>query len=73
MALFFLGQLLFNIFFLDLLYFLEDLDIASYADNTAIYTVKKTTKKSKQKVCYKCIRDIITATFQMIQHQLYES
>ena len=49
MALFFLGQLLFNIYFLDLLYFLEDLDIASYADNTAIYTVKQKNKKKQTK------------------------
>ena len=33
--------LLFNIHSYDLLYFLEDLDIASYADDTAIYTVNK--------------------------------
>ena len=49
MALFFLGQLLFNIYFLDLLYFLEDLDIASYADNAAMYTVKKKPKKKQTK------------------------
>ena len=33
--------LLFNIHSYDLLYFLEDLDIASYADDTAIYTVSE--------------------------------
>ena len=34
-----LGPLLFNIHFCDLCYFLEDLDIARYADDTTIYTV----------------------------------
>ena len=36
-----LGPLLFNIHLCDLFYILEDLDIASYADNTTIYTVKE--------------------------------
>ena len=36
-----LGPLLFNIHLCGLLYFLEDLDIASYADYTTIYTVKE--------------------------------
>ena len=36
-----LGPLLFNIHLCDLFYFLEDLDIASYADDTTIYTVKE--------------------------------
>ena len=36
-----LGLLLFNIHLCDLFYFLEDLDIASYADDTTIYTVKE--------------------------------
>ena len=36
-----LGSLLFNIHLCDLFYFLEDLDIASYADYTTIYTVKE--------------------------------
>ena len=36
-----LGLLLFNIRVCDRFYFLEDLDIASYADNTTIYTVKE--------------------------------
>ena len=36
-----LGPLLFNIHLCDLFYFLEDLDIASYADDTIIYTVKE--------------------------------
>ena len=36
-----LGPLLFNIHLCDLLCFLEDLDIASYADDTTIYTVKE--------------------------------
>ena len=35
-----LGPLLFNINLGDLFYFLEDLDIARYADGTTIYTVK---------------------------------
>ena len=34
-----LGSLLFNIHLCDLFYILEDLDIASYADDTTIYTV----------------------------------
>ena len=36
-----LGPLLFNIHLCDLFYFLEDLDFASYADDTTIYTVKE--------------------------------
>ena len=36
-----LGSLLFNIHLCDLFYFLEDLDIASYADDTTIYTVNE--------------------------------
>ena len=36
-----LDPLLLNIHLSDLFYFLEDLDIASYADDTAIYTVKE--------------------------------
>ena len=36
-----LGPLLFNIHLCDLFYFLEDLDIASYVDDTTIYTVKE--------------------------------
>ena len=36
-----LGPLLFNIYLCDLFYFLEDLDIASYADDTTIYTVNE--------------------------------
>ena len=36
-----LSPLLFNIHLCDLFYFLEYLDIASYADNTIIYTVKE--------------------------------
>ena len=35
------GSLLFNIHLCDLFYFLEDLDIASYADDTTICTVKE--------------------------------
>ena len=35
-----LGPLLFNIYLDDLFYFLEDLDIASYADDITIFTVK---------------------------------
>ena len=41
-----LGPLLFNIHLCDLFYFLEDLDIASYADDTTIYTVSKKKKES---------------------------
>ena len=41
-----LGPLLFNIHLCDLFYFLEDLDIASYADDTTIYT--KSLKKTKR-------------------------
>ena len=36
-----LGPLLFNIHLCVLFYFLEDLDIASYADDTTIYTVNE--------------------------------
>ena len=36
-----LGPLLFSIYLCDLFYFLEDLDIASYADDTTIHTVKE--------------------------------
>ena len=43
-----LGLLLFNIHLYDLFYFLEDLDIASYADDTTIYSVN--TKKSQSLV-----------------------
>ena len=41
---FILGPLLFNIHLYDLFYFSEDLHIASYVDDTIIYTVNK--KKS---------------------------
>ena len=36
-----LGPLLFNIHLCDLFYFLEDFDIASYADDATIYTTEK--------------------------------
>ena len=36
-----LGPLLFNIHLCDLFYLLEDLDIASYANDTTIYTIKE--------------------------------
>ena len=36
-----LSPLLFNIHLCNLFYFLEDLDIASYADDTTIYTVNE--------------------------------
>ena len=36
-----LGPLLFNIHLCDLFYFLEDFDIASYEDDTTIYTTEK--------------------------------
>ena len=36
-----LGQLLFNIYLCDLSSFLEDIDIASYANETAIYILKE--------------------------------
>ena len=39
-----LGPLLFNIHLCDLLYFLEDLDSASYVDDTTIYTVNEKTE-----------------------------
>ena len=39
-----LGPLLFNIHLSDLFYFLEDLDIASYANDTTIYTAKDNKK-----------------------------
>ena len=37
----FLGPLLFNIHLWDLFYFLEEIDIANYADDTTVYTVKE--------------------------------
>ena len=48
---FILGLLLFNIHLCDLFYFLENLNIASYADDTTIYMVneKKTTTKKQNK------------------------
>ena len=36
-----LGPLLFNIHLCDLFYFLDNLDIASYADDTTLYTIKE--------------------------------
>ena len=45
---FILGLLLFNISLCDLFYFLENLNIASYADDTAIYMVNE--KKSQSLV-----------------------
>ena len=36
-----LDPLLFNIHLCDLFYFLDDLDIVSYADDTTLYTVRK--------------------------------
>ena len=36
-----LGPLLFNIHLCNLFYFLDNLDIASYADDTTLYTVKE--------------------------------
>ena len=41
-----LGPLLFNIHLCNLFYFLDNLDSASYADDTSLYTVKR-----KQRVC----------------------
>ena len=57
-----LGPLLFSIHLCDLFSFLEDLDIASYAEDTTIYTVKE-----NKESCYLYIRSIITATLQMVQ------
>ena len=37
-----LGPLIFNIFLCDLLYFLEGVAVASYADDTTPYTANKT-------------------------------
>ena len=56
-----LGLLLFNIHLCDLFYFLEDLDIASYADDTTIYTVKE----NKESVIN--ASSIITAALHMVQ------
>ena len=56
-----LGPLLFNIHLCDLFYFLEDLDIASYADDTTIYTVKE----NKESVIN--ASSIITAALHMVQ------
>ena len=36
-----LGPLFFSVHLCDVFYFLEDLDVASYADDTAIYRVKE--------------------------------
>ena len=36
-----LGPLLFNLHLRDLSYFLDDVDAASYADDTTLYTVKE--------------------------------
>ena len=41
-----LSSLLSNIHLCDIFYFLDDLDIASYPDDTTLYTVKK------QRLCY---------------------
>ena len=38
---FLLDPILFNIHLCDLFYFLEDFDIASYADDTTVYTVNE--------------------------------
>ena len=56
-----LGPLLFNIHLCDLFYFLEDVDIASYGDDTTIYTVKK----NKESVIN--ASSIITAALHMVQ------
>ena len=45
-----LSPLLFNIHLCNLFYFLEDLDIASYADDTTIYAVKE--KKKSQSLVH---------------------
>ena len=45
-----LGPLLFNIHLCGLFHFLEDLDIASYADDTTIYTINE--KKKSQSLVY---------------------
>ena len=45
-----LGPLLFNIHLCDLFNFMEDLDIASYADDTTIYTVNE--KKKSQSLVH---------------------
>ena len=44
-----LDPLLFNIYLCDLFYFLEDLDIASCANDTTIYIVNKQTKTKTKK------------------------
>ena len=44
------SPLLFNIHLCDLFYFLEDLDIANYADDPTIYTVKE--KKKSQSLVH---------------------
>ena len=41
-----LGPLLFNIHLYDLFYFLKDLDVASYADDTTIYTASEKRSQS---------------------------
>ena len=42
-----LGPLLFNIHLCDIFYVLEELDIASYTDDTTIYTVNEKKYESK--------------------------
>ena len=53
-----LGPSLFNIHLCDLFYFLEDLDIASYADDTTIYTVNE----KKELVISHCSLDGLITT-----------
>ena len=62
-----LGSLLFNTLLCDLFYFLEDLDIACYADDTTIYTVKE--KES----AITTLEASSLPLLHMVQKQLYES
>ena len=56
-----LGPLLFNIHLCDLFHFLEDSEIASYADDTTIHMVNK-----KKRISQQCTRSIFIAPLWMV-------
>ena len=56
-----LGPLLFSIYLCGLFYFLEDLDIASYADDTTVYTVNE-----KKRASHYSTRNIFITALWMI-------
>ena len=57
-----LGPLLFNIHLCDLFYLLEDLDIASYADHTTIYTVSEKKSQSLKHLHHCSLDGLITTS-----------